>query len=53
MIDGSFLTDFPSILRDRGEYNKVPEIIGINDDESSIWVVWGMRGNRNEKKYIV
>ena len=36
VIDGTFLTDYPSAIRERGEYNRVSEMIGINVDEGSM-----------------
>ena len=49
MIDGSFLTegaflpDHPLALLERGEYNKVPELIGVNEDDASLFAWLGKR----------
>lgn len=36
VVDGVFITDMPRELRKAGKVNRVPEVIGINREESSI-----------------
>ena len=38
VVDGIFLPDMPSEIRRRGEHNKVPEIIGITQEDGSATV---------------
>lgn len=38
VVDGDILPDTPDSIRASGEYNKVPEMIGINENEASIFV---------------
>lgn len=35
-VDGLFLKDMPKRLREAGDFAKVPEVTGINREESSI-----------------
>ena len=37
MVDGTFLTDLPEVLRKNGMYNRVPEMIGMNEDDGTLW----------------
>ena len=39
VIDGTFLTDYPWEIRARGEHARVPEMLGVNEDEGSIWLL--------------
>ena len=40
-LDGTFITDYPMVLRERKEYNKVPEMIGTNADDGSMLMLFG------------
>ena len=35
VVDGYFLTDYPSAIRESGKYSRVPEMVGITEDEGS------------------
>ena len=37
MVDGTFLTDLPEVLRKNGIYKRVPEMIGMNEDDGTLW----------------
>ena len=39
VIDGTFLTDYPWEIRARGEHARVPEMLGVNEDEGSMWLI--------------
>ena len=36
--EGAFLPDHPLVLREQGQYNPVPELIGVNEDDGSLFV---------------
>ena len=38
VTEGAFLPEHPLLLREQGLYNKVPELIGVNEDDSSLFV---------------
>ncbi|ESZ95400.1 hypothetical protein SBOR_4256 [Sclerotinia borealis F-4128] len=42
MVDGDFLTDYPSNLTPQGKFIKVPLLIGANSDEGSSFGVSGL-----------
>ena len=35
--EGAFLPDHPLVLREQGQYNQVPEVIGVNEDDGSLF----------------